>query len=169
MSVISSNLPYKDGNSWFKTVPLRAFLIKHELDINEFVTLNCSFGPSTNVGRCIKGRTLQRLDSTNVGGTAVEDWDKRRSSTKVGPVQTLDGYIYKEKRRSLVEVVKNKTIVLRNRLKIDHLLWYCDKIQDNWIKSHPLKLLVKTTLKNKEFEFKKQILMFQLLYLCNLQ
>ena len=87
---------------------MRAFLIKHELDINVFVILNCSFGTSTNIGHTkvgrYKGCTVQMSD------VQPSDWDKRRSSKNVGPVQTLDGYICKEKRRSLGEVVKTRQL-----------------------------------------------------------
>ena len=54
---------------------------------------------STNVGR-YQGRTLQTSDLQTL------DWYKRRTSTNVEPVQTSDEYIYKEKRRTLVEFNK---------------------------------------------------------------
>ena len=73
-----------------------------------------------------KRRTLQRLDGTNFGITNVglvqtSDWDKRRTGANVGAVQKSDGYIYKEKDRTLVEFEK-KTIAIRNKLKVTYLL-----------------------------------------------
>ena len=69
----------------------------------------------TNVGR-YKGRTVQTPD------LKTSDWYKRRTETNVRLVQTSDlQYIYKEKRRTLVEF-KKKTIAVRNKLKITHLL-----------------------------------------------
>ena len=43
----------------------------------------------------------------------TSDWYKRGTETNVGPVQMSDGYIYKEKRRTLVEFEKN-TIAIRS-------------------------------------------------------
>ena len=63
---------------------------------------------------------VQRLDSTNVGLTNFElvqmsDWDKCRTIvTNVEPVQMSDGYIYKEKRRALVEF-ERRTTMKRNK------------------------------------------------------
>ena len=42
-------------------------------------------------------------------------------ATKVGLGQMSVGYIYKEKRRTLVEV-KKQTIAIKNKIKITHLL-----------------------------------------------
>ena len=44
----------------------------------------------------------QTSDAPKVGQYKRQTF-KRRAGTNVGPVQTSDGYIYKEKRRSLVE------------------------------------------------------------------
>ena len=41
VSVILSDPPCKDGNALFTTVPLKACLIKYEIDIHVFVSLNC--------------------------------------------------------------------------------------------------------------------------------
>ena len=46
----------------------------------------------------------------------TSEWDKRRTSTNVGLVQTSDRYIYEEKRRTLVDF--EWTIVIKNELKI---------------------------------------------------
>ena len=66
-------------------------------------------GTSTNIGPtnigCYKGRTVQ-----------TSDRHKRRTETNVGLVQTSDSYVYKEKRRTLVEIEK-KTIAIRIKLK----------------------------------------------------
>ena len=70
--------------------------------------------------RTYKRQTLQKSDSTHVGLTIV-GWYKRRTETIVGPVQTSDGNIYEEKRRTIVELEKN-TIAIRNKLKITRLL-----------------------------------------------
>ena len=66
--------------------------------------------------RTHKHRTLQRSDSTNVGPTNIgrykgrtvqtSDWYKRRTSTNVGLCLSL----------------KEKTISIKNKLKITHLL-----------------------------------------------
>ena len=61
-------------------------------------------GTSTNVGR-YKGRTVQTSDFL------ASDWDKRQTSTNVRPVQTSDGYIYKEKRQTLVEFEKKTKLL----------------------------------------------------------
>jgi len=58
----------------------------------------------------------KRRTETNVGLRQTSDWYKRRTSTNVGPVQTLDRYVYK------VEFAKKKTIAIRNKIKITHLL-----------------------------------------------
>ena len=71
-------------------------------------------GTSTNVGR-YKGWTVQTLE------LQTSDWDKRLTGANVGAVQTSDGYIYKEKDRTLVEFEK-KTIAIRNKLKVTYLL-----------------------------------------------
>ena len=41
--VFSSDPPCKDDNAQFTTVPLKPCPSKYELDINVFVSLNCSF------------------------------------------------------------------------------------------------------------------------------
>ena len=48
----------------------------------------------------------KRQIGTNVGLVQTSDWYKRRTSTNVAPVQMSDRYIYKEKRRTLVEFEK---------------------------------------------------------------
>jgi len=50
------------------------------------------YGTGTNVGR-YKHKTYKRRTV------------KRRTSTNVGPVKTSDGYIYKEKRRTMEEKI----------------------------------------------------------------
>ena len=64
--------------------------------------------------------TAQKSDPQTSDSTKVGQY-KRWTSTNDGPLQTSDGYIYKEKRRTLVEFEK-KTIVIRNKLKSTHLL-----------------------------------------------
>ena len=45
VSIISSDFSRKDGNNWFTMVPLKALLIKYELDIKfwKLVIFNCGF------------------------------------------------------------------------------------------------------------------------------
>ena len=90
---------------------------------------------------------LQRSDSTNLGPAQTSDWDKRRTSTNVGLVQTSDSYVYKEKRRTLVEFEK-KDHSYKKYIKNHSLI----VIKINWIKSHPLRVaLDKTDQKGVEF------------------
>ena len=53
-----------------------------------------------------KRQMVQRSDSVNVGLVQISDWYKRRTGINVGPAETSFGYIYKEKRRTLVEFEK---------------------------------------------------------------
>ncbi len=48
---------------------------------------------------------VQTSDAPKVGQYKRQTF-KRRAGTNVGPVQTSDGYIYKEKRRTFVEFEK---------------------------------------------------------------
>ena len=57
---------------------------------------------ATKVGQ-YERRTNKRRTSTNVRLVQTSDWYKRQTGTNVGPVQTSDGYIYNEKRRTLVD------------------------------------------------------------------
>ena len=71
--------------------------------------------------RTHKRRTYKLRTGLNVGLVQTSNWEKRRTSTNVRPVQMSDVYIYKGKRQTLVEFEK-KTIAIRNKLKITHLL-----------------------------------------------
>ena len=75
-----------------------------QIKFNVHIYKSCADDASTIVGptniRRYKGWTVQTLN------LQTSDWYKRRTDTNVGPVQTLPGYIYKEKRWTLVEFEK---------------------------------------------------------------
>ena len=77
------------------------------LKLIEIFGTSTNVGP-TNVGR-YKGQTVQTSD------LQTSDWYKRRTSTNV------DRYIYKGKRRTLLEFEK-KTIAIRDKLKNHSLI-----------------------------------------------